>query len=46
MEYASWSETVIENLIREGIDPQLVRKIFNEEKKNSNLFMAMAISRR
>ncbi|MCA5967428.1 hypothetical protein [Pseudomonas sp. P129] len=33
MEYASWSETVIENLISEGIDPQLVRKIFNEEKK-------------
>ncbi|MEE3913540.1 hypothetical protein V2I80_12150 [Pseudomonas viridiflava] len=32
MDYASWSETVINNLIGAGMDSQLVRKIFNEEK--------------
>ncbi|WP_122524647.1 hypothetical protein [Pseudomonas viridiflava] len=32
MDYASWSATVIENLIGTGMDSQLVRKIFNEEE--------------
>lgn len=32
MDYASWSETVINNLVGAGMDSQLVRKIFDEEK--------------
>lgn len=32
MDYASWSETVIGNLIGADINSKLVRTIFNEEK--------------